>query len=310
MKIAAVVLTYRRRRLLLECLEGLGRQTRRAEHILVVDNAGEADLPGLLRERFGESLTCLSQPANGGPAGGYAAGTEWAWRHGFDWAWLMDDDCEPFPDALERLIAALEGLPDTPAVLAACHVTPAGRVVGTAAGTFDWRRCRLVLLPDKECGSGVRKVDAVSSSGMFVNLSLAKKVGAQDERLFLLEDADFSWRMGVVAPLFHVGASRLVRKIGDNDWLVKRRGRWRAPAGGFWRSYYTFRNDVRFYRRARPGARTTALWAWRYLHALAGIFLLDDRKLWRAAVITRAFRDGLAGRLGKTFDPQELSSRP
>ncbi len=84
MRIAAVVVTFRRRRLLLQCLGGLLRQTCELDHVLVVDNAGEAELPGLLRRDFGPNVTCLSLPENRGSAGGYAIGVEWAWRRSFD----------------------------------------------------------------------------------------------------------------------------------------------------------------------------------------------------------------------------------
>ncbi len=221
----------------------------------------------------------------------------------------MDDDCEPLSDAMEQLQGALKRLPAPPAALVSCHLSPQGQPVGTAAGHFDWNRCRLILLSAEECDCGIRPVDTVSSSGMFLNLHVVDQVGFPDSRLFYLEDPDFSRRLARVAPLLHVGSSRIVRKLGDYDWLQKHRGYWRAPTEGFWRAFYGFRNNLHFYFEARPGAGTMALWSYRYLHALAGILLLDDHKWWRAKLMTRAFWDGWRGHLGKTLDPELMPPR-
>ncbi len=305
MKICAIVVTFRRRELLRQCISGLIGQTRPPDVILVIDNANEMDLPEMLHADFGECVSCVSSAQNLGPAGGYALGTTTAYRQGFDWSWLMDDDCEPAPDALEKLLTALGEAPASPVALVSCHIRD-GRPVGSASGTFDLRRCRLVLLPESKCAKGIHRVDAASSSGMFVNLRFAAEAGFQNADLFLLEDADFSWRLGRLGPIFHVGASQIKITLPLHHGLNKRWGYWRASRAQFWRSYYSFRNDVRFYLSACPGRRTQARMIYRYLHAVVGIFLFDDHKWWRARLLTRALLDGWSGRMGRVLDPEQF----
>jgi rhamnopyranosyl-N-acetylglucosaminyl-diphospho-decaprenol beta-1,3/1,4-galactofuranosyltransferase len=99
-RVVAVVVTYKRPEVA-RCIRSLRAQTRPPDDILVVDNGGEAssaltDDPGLRIVETGENL---------GPAGGYAVGFAAAVDLGADKIWAMDDDSEPEPECLERLLS-------------------------------------------------------------------------------------------------------------------------------------------------------------------------------------------------------------
>ncbi len=106
-RVCAVVVTYNRKELLRECLEALRGQTRRVDHILVVDNASTDGTEEMLRAEFPE-VEVLRLPENQGGAGGFHEGMKRAHGMGFDWLWLMDDDTIPREDALEELLLAAE----------------------------------------------------------------------------------------------------------------------------------------------------------------------------------------------------------
>lgn len=114
--VIAVVVTHERRDLLAECLAALGAQTRPPDAVLVVDNASRDGTGELVRSSFPE-VEYLRLDENVGGAGGFHAGLTAARERGFEWAWLMDDDTIPAPDALERLLAA-DGDGRRPLVLA------------------------------------------------------------------------------------------------------------------------------------------------------------------------------------------------
>ena len=141
--VCAVVVTYNRLTLLRECLAALRAQTRKVDHVLVVDNASTDETPEVVRSEFPE-FELHRLPANAGGAGGFEAGMRRAHERGYTWYWLMDDDTIPEPEALERLLAAparLEGLP-RPMILASRAVTVDGGLhpmnwVRPAARRFD-----------------------------------------------------------------------------------------------------------------------------------------------------------------------------
>lgn len=120
-RVAAVVVTWNRRDLLVEALDALAAQSHRLLVTVVVDNASTDGTDGLLAERaeHDADLDVVALGCNVGGAGGFAAGVAQALTHGPDLVWLLDDDTVPTPDALAALLrarAAYDG--PRPAVLA------------------------------------------------------------------------------------------------------------------------------------------------------------------------------------------------
>jgi rhamnopyranosyl-N-acetylglucosaminyl-diphospho-decaprenol beta-1,3/1,4-galactofuranosyltransferase len=121
-KVAAVLVTYNRKELLVDALTALRAQTRPADTVIVVDNASTDGTADLVRERFAE-VELLQRTRNLGGAGGFAAGIARALEGGADLIWLMDDDTVPRPPALAALLTALlTTRASTAAVLVASRV--------------------------------------------------------------------------------------------------------------------------------------------------------------------------------------------
>jgi glycosyltransferase involved in cell wall biosynthesis len=103
---AAVVVTYNRLTLLNKCIEKLRGQTVPCD-ILVVDNAStDGTTPWLREQEEAGLLRTRNTGGNLGGAGGFNKGMRWAVEDGYKYLWLMDDDCLPEQDALEKLLEA------------------------------------------------------------------------------------------------------------------------------------------------------------------------------------------------------------
>lgn len=127
MPVVAVVVTYNRRKLLLESLAAICDQTRPVDAVVVVDNASTDGTAAAVRERFPQ-VDLVALRVNTGGAGGFAAGLTRALSQGATSVWLMDDDTVPGPDALEALLAARDGYPGpAPALVASRVVWTDGR---------------------------------------------------------------------------------------------------------------------------------------------------------------------------------------
>jgi rhamnopyranosyl-N-acetylglucosaminyl-diphospho-decaprenol beta-1,3/1,4-galactofuranosyltransferase len=119
--VAAVVVTYNRRQLLMESLAALQAQTRPADTVIVVDNASTDESAAAVGERFpGVRLERLAR--NTGGAGGFAFGMALALATDADLIWLMDDDTVPEPGALAALLDARDRHPGGPPALIASRV--------------------------------------------------------------------------------------------------------------------------------------------------------------------------------------------
>ena len=104
-RVAAVVVTYNRRDLLLESLAAVLGQTRAPDKVIVVDNASEDGTAAAVRGQF-PSVHLAELRRNSGGAGGFAGGMALALADGADLSWLMDDDTVPEPGALNALLGA------------------------------------------------------------------------------------------------------------------------------------------------------------------------------------------------------------
>ena len=113
MKILAAIVTHNRCTLLSRCIDHLQAQARRAQEILVINNASTDGTVEMLERR---NIPFVTQE-NVGSAGGWHRCIQYAIDHGFDAVWLMDDDGFPDPSALGALEAAL-----TPGVACASSV--------------------------------------------------------------------------------------------------------------------------------------------------------------------------------------------
>ena len=128
--VCAIVVTFNRKLLLLDCLDSLRRQTKSINAICIIDNFSDDGTPEILFKngyidtivldiitepveinffckdyRTGEIIKVhyVRMNENTGGAGGFHAGVKRAYEKGYDWFWLMDDDGKPDGECLNNL---------------------------------------------------------------------------------------------------------------------------------------------------------------------------------------------------------------
>ncbi len=109
--VAAVIVTYNRKALLLECLEAVFGQTCPVSKVILIDNASTDGTVDALREKgyLDDPRMDLRQMSeNTGGAGGFYEGLRIVRESEADWAWIMDDDPVPSPNCLETLLESLQ----------------------------------------------------------------------------------------------------------------------------------------------------------------------------------------------------------
>lgn len=100
-KICAIVVTFNRKRLLINCLNAINQQIYKPHTVLIVDNASTDGTKDLVEEngyhnteKDGIIYKYLLLPNNQGGAGGFYHGMKTAYdsSENFDAVWVMDDD--------------------------------------------------------------------------------------------------------------------------------------------------------------------------------------------------------------------------
>jgi len=105
--VVSVVVTYNRLEMLKKCISALESQIYSCD-ILIVDNASTDGTRSWMEQYIlnKQNIRYINTGVNLGGAGGFNFGMRKAVELGYDYVWIMDDDCIPNPDSLEKLMAA------------------------------------------------------------------------------------------------------------------------------------------------------------------------------------------------------------
>jgi rhamnopyranosyl-N-acetylglucosaminyl-diphospho-decaprenol beta-1,3/1,4-galactofuranosyltransferase len=178
-RIAAIVPTWNRRTSLRQCLEALLAQTRPLDEILVVDNGSADGTAEMVCREYKGRVKLLSNAENIGCTGAYCQGLRTCLEAGCAWFWLIDDDCVPEPDALERLHGE--------AIVNPCAIY-GPKMVDARSGKPLWYRWP-VTPPD------IWAVQSIPFGGMFLSRQIVGAVGLPLCSLWICaDDVEYSLR--------------------------------------------------------------------------------------------------------------------
>ena len=104
--VAAVIVTYNRLNMLKKCVSAVEGQSFKCD-IILVDNAS-TDGTGEWSSTYlsNTDINYFNTGSNIGGAGGFNFGMKKAVQLGYNYIWIMDDDCMPKADALEKMMDA------------------------------------------------------------------------------------------------------------------------------------------------------------------------------------------------------------
>jgi GT2 family glycosyltransferase len=218
----------------LETLAGIAAQSRAAETILVVDNASTDGTASAVEDAH-PSVEILRLVSNTGSAGGFGAGAAWAFEHGYDWIWLLDNDSIPKQEALARLIAAHRRFPkaERPILLASKVVWIDGSILPLNVPIIKRKNLPLLYLAAQYATLSLR---AAPYAGILVHRSVVERHGLPLKDYFLWED-DIEWTGRILRDGFGVLVpdSVVCHKTPSNPSTT-------ADAGP--RFYYEIRNKI------------------------------------------------------------------
>jgi rhamnopyranosyl-N-acetylglucosaminyl-diphospho-decaprenol beta-1,3/1,4-galactofuranosyltransferase len=186
-QIIAVVVTHRRPDDLAKSLDALASQSRRPDHLIVVDNDHDERVRDLVA---GQPIptTYLGSRRNLGGAGGFALGMLHALTLGAQWVWLADDDGRPNgPNVLATLLACAENHALAEVSPMVCDMNDPERLSFPLRRGLVWRRLASELRtdgPDQDLLPGIASL----FNGALFRASTLDAVGVPDLRLFVRGD--------------------------------------------------------------------------------------------------------------------------
>ena len=232
--LALGIVTFNRCELLDGLLASVAEMSPPPARVIVVDNAS-SDATQEVIARWARRLPTGvlvndRQDSNCGGSGGFSEAARMALELGTDWVWLMDDDVEVLPDALDRLSPWM-------ARFEVIH----GRRYDVDGTPFYWQakfnQFLGVPLPYSARSlnrQGYALTNSGTFEGMLVATRIVRKIGLPDPRFFITwDDAVYAWLAAQVTKVAYVDAFVLrkmrpqrqvslgLRHLNDSSQLVK-----------------------------------------------------------------------------------------
>ena len=241
MRIAAIVVTYNRKEFLLRNIEALQKQNVPGLDILLIDNAstdGTGEAVAALAEAG--AVRYINTGANLGGAGGFCFGMRTAMEAGYDYLWIMDDDCIPDEGALEALLQADRELEGNYGFLSSIAYWKDG-----SPCNMNVQKTGLKSKIEDYTSPLVPVIMATFVSAFFP-AARVREVGLPIKEFFIWsDDLEYTRRLSRRYPCYAVNGSRVLHDMHSNDKVnIATDSVDRLP-----RYAYLYRNEVYVYRR-------------------------------------------------------------
>jgi rhamnopyranosyl-N-acetylglucosaminyl-diphospho-decaprenol beta-1,3/1,4-galactofuranosyltransferase len=249
--VIAVIVTRHRGEQLTESLAAIRGQTRRPDHVVVVDNGPDEPAEAIVNAS-GLPVTYLASQRNLGGAGGFALGMLHALSLGAEWVWCADDDGRPADGTvLATLLDCAErhGLAEVSPLVT--DMADPDRLAFPLRRGLRWRRRRSDF-------AGIELLPKYASlfNGALFRAETLDVVGVPDYRLFFRGDETEVHRRLLRSGLPFGTATRAayLHPEGTSEFQPILGGQLSAqyPANEVKR-FFTYRN--RGYLMAQPGMR-------------------------------------------------------
>lgn len=279
MSVTACILSYNSVVTLPRVIEGVKRQNRKPDRIIVVDNGSEDPTLRYLSQLSSRYETVLL-PDNLG----VGAGHNTAWRMALQdpscgYVWTLENDSIPPEYCLERLLATARSLERSKAAF--------GCVLPKQVHPD-------VSYEPKRTEPYVQRT--MTFNGALIPTAVIRRVGFVREDFFVdQDDREFSLRLRSAGLPIYVDPLAIILHLG--------KGRNKRSQPTVFRTYYRVRNEVYLRTRIQKvplGVPNTLI---RSTGAIARALLTEDQKWPRVQARFLATIDGLRGNLGKKDYP-------
>lgn len=290
-KIALIVVTYNRKKLLLEMLESVLALKVRPDDIIVVDNQSNDETniavnEFINRNKIKINLYYYNTGSNKGGAGGFEYGCRMAYEAGYEWIWLADDDIELAPDCLEKLLK----YQNDAQILQPMRVNMDGSCAEISGTDYEINSITR-LNPKKYTVRDIKhdwdevELKTIPFEGPLIHRGVFEKIGFPDPRFFIFyDDLDFALRAQKAGfKILCIRNAVIKRKI---PFIQSR-----ALSG--WKGYFMYRNF--FYVQLAYGKKSIAYARVILIFLLVLIYTIIKGDLKSVPMLLDAFRHALKG---------------
>lgn len=238
--VAAIVVTFNRKALLVQNIEHLLKQTPYTPDIIIIDNnSTDGTKEELMPYIENGQIQYFNTGANLGGAGGFSYGMRLATEKGYPYIWVMDDDSFPEPNALDMLMQANQKLNGNYGFLSS-------RVLWKDQSICVMNRQKVTKWQYVKDYEKMQQVQYATFVSLFLKREIIVEMGLPYKEFFIWgDDWEYTRRIAKKYPCYYVPESIVNHWCNTNfgaNIVMEDRSRLE-------RYRYTFRNDVVLYRQ-------------------------------------------------------------
>lgn len=278
-RVVAVVVTYNRKKLLIECVRHLEAQSVNCD-ILIIDNASSDGTADAL-SNYSQKVIYINTGKNLGGAGGFSFGIKKAVELGYDYLWILDDDTMPSTTALECFLKRSNELEGKYGYLSSKVLWKDNSVcVMNRQKKTKWKKIKDFDAP--------QKIQYASFVSLFIEATTVRHVGLPYKEFFIwADDWEYTRRISKKYPCYYIPESIV------NHWCISNVGAdiVTTDISRVERFKYMYRNDVTMYRQ--DGIEGLFYLLVRNLLHIVRILLKSSRKKDKIVMMWRATLEGI-----------------
>jgi GT2 family glycosyltransferase len=289
-KVAGLIVTFNRKELLKETIDGIMNQTLSVEKLFIINNASTDGTEKVLEEYkkiYSNKIEVVNLDNNLGGAGGFNFGIHYIYdTFEYDWIWLMDDDALPAKNALETLFQYYDSLSEKKQKK--IGVLQNKRVLDRK--WFNENNGKYFPIKAKKRWAG-------TFVGYLIKTEIVGRIGFPEKEFFIYsDDVEYTFRVRKMGyKTLTILGSYIYHPTWTTqlDYIFKKR-EIKIPG---WKIYYVFRNPFLLYRNNEVIKFFLKL----YFKFDALMWKKIDPKLYPFAI--KGLKDGLNGIGGMVVKP-------
>lgn len=274
--VCAVVVTFNRIHLLRECILAIKQQCFECDVFVVNNNSNDATESFLVENKINH----INLKENIGGAGGFNMGIKKTLN--YDYLWLMDDDCIPKTDALDKLMQAVSLLKNEFGFLSSNALWLDGN---------ENKMNKANLKSFNKVFENIYKVYQATFVSFFIKTDTIKKCGLPIKDFFIWgDDIEYSRRIAIIYKIesYHIKNSIVVHKTKNNTGSKIAFD----SIDNINRYFYAYRNELYLYRK--EGINSLLYYFLKCLYNFLRILIFSkDQKFFRCKILFCGIRAGL-----------------
>ena len=244
-KVAAIVVTYNREKLLKECIERLleAKKLYKSLSIFIIDNASTDGTADMIKKYYSNDVIYTNTGSNLGGAGGFNYGIRYVCENSdAKYLWIMDDDTMVHKDTLSSFMDKVELLKNDFSFLSSVVLWTDGKLCDMNVQSVG----RKSIEEYKYIKDGLLYINSSSFVSILINVDAVKKVGLPIKEFFIYgDDFEYTKRLNTYKKGYLVSESIVTHKMGSNTGinLIE------APENRIDRYFYNYRNLLYMYKK-------------------------------------------------------------